>query len=167
MPKELLFIRHGKAEDRSSTKDDTKRQLTKKGKEEFNDFVSSVKEELTTENTIHVWTSPLKRAKQTASIVCDQLDWPKADNKEYIAAGDFKTLMDEVANLDLDTRVVLVGHKPTLGQWVEKLTGTEYSFKKGGMALVTLADDDQTKGTLTWNSDPKSKKKKEMTKLKS
>ncbi len=159
MPKELLIIRHGKAEDRSSTKDDTKRQLTKKGKEEFNDFVSSVKEELTTENTIHVWTSPLKRAKQTASIVSEQLGWPKADTKEFIAAGDFKALMDEVANLDPDTRVVLVGHKPTLGQWVEKLTGSEYSFKKGGMALVSLADDDQTKGTLIWDSDPKFKKK--------
>ncbi|OJF96986.1 phosphohistidine phosphatase SixA [Alkalibacterium sp. 20] len=159
MPIELLLIRHGKAEERAFNKEDAERQLTKKGKKEFTAFVTSIKAELKTDKDTKVWTSPLKRAKQTATILTEQLEWEKAAEKEFIANGDFTALISEINQLEPETRVVCVGHEPTLGNWIEELTGSEYSFKKGGIALVRLDEEDQTKGTLLWDEDPKSKKK--------
>ena len=43
--------------------------LQEKGKDEFRSFVSSVKKELKTDKAVSVWTSPMKRAKQTAEIL--------------------------------------------------------------------------------------------------
>lgn len=159
MPIELLLVRHGKAEDRTAEKDDTKRQLTKKGIEEFTAFISSIKEEVQTVTDVLVWTSPLKRAKQTASILTDQWELEKAEKKDFLASGDFDAFMAGLSEVDADTRVICVGHEPILGDWLEELTGTEYSFKKGGVALVRLDEDTLKKGTLLWDSDPKSKKK--------
>ncbi|WP_423189285.1 CHAD domain-containing protein [Alkalibacterium sp. f15] len=156
---ELLLIRHGRAEDRASNKEDAERQLTKKGKKEFTDFITSIKAEIKTDKDLKVWTSPLKRAKQTATILTEQLEWKEAEEKEFIANGDFIALMDEISQLEPETLVVCVGHEPTLGIWIEELTGSDYSFKKGGLALVRLDENDQTKGTLIWDEDPKSKKK--------
>lgn len=159
MTLELLLIRHGKAEKRSSDKGDTKRKLTSKGKEEFTAFVSSMKDELRTDKDLIVWTSPLKRARQTAAIVTEQMEWEKADKKDFIANGDFTALMDDLADLKSATIVICVGHEPTLGLWVEELTGSDYSFKKGGMVLLKLDEGDTTRGTIIWEKDPKSKKK--------
>lgn len=157
MSLELLLIRHGKAEKKAADKDDTKRKLTPKGKDEFKAFVKSVKDDLKTDSDIVIWTSPLKRASQTAAILTEQMKWGKADKKDFIANGDFAALTDEVADLKSDTRIICVGHEPTLGLWMEELTGSEYSFKKGGMVLLELDDDHHTKGTLLWGSDPKKK----------
>ncbi|MCC5895571.1 MAG: CHAD domain-containing protein [Alkalibacterium sp.] len=159
MSLELLLIRHGKAEKRSADKDDTKRKLTSKGKEAFEAFINAMKADLKTDGEIVIWTSPLKRAVQTADIVSDQMEWSQPDKKDFIATGDFTALMDELSDLSSGTRVVCVGHEPTLGNWVEELTGSEYSFKKGGMVLLELTEGDHHKGTLVWAGDPKSKKK--------
>ncbi|MFO8068726.1 MAG: CHAD domain-containing protein, partial [Alkalibacterium sp.] len=155
---ELLMVRHGKAEDRSTAKDDAKRKLTEEGKEEFSAFIASVKKDLETGLDVKVWTSPLKRAKQTASILTEQMGWPAAEEKEFLESGDYPAFMDEVKNLDSDTRLVCVGHKPIQGDLVGLLTSRPYAFKKGGAALVRL-DDDRTQGKLVWDDDPKSKKK--------
>ncbi|GEK89143.1 phosphohistidine phosphatase SixA [Alkalibacterium putridalgicola] len=155
---ELLMIRHGIAEDRSADVDDSKRQLTEEGKEAFDAFISSVKKNIETERNVLVWTSPLTRAKQTASILIEQMGWPAADEKEFLESGDYTAFRNEVKALDEDTRVVCVGHKPIQGDWVGLLTSRPYSFKKGGAALIRL-NDDRTQGKLLWESDPKSKKK--------
>lgn len=159
MSLELLLIRHGKAEEGSSDKDHTKRKLTTKGKEEFTAFASSMKDELRTDTDVLVWTSPLKRAKQTATILTEQMEWDKADKKNFLANGDFNALMNDIANLKSGTRLVCIGHEPTLGHWVEELTGSKYSFKKGGMVMIRLNEDQPEKGTLLWDKDPKSIKK--------
>ncbi|SFC44323.1 phosphohistidine phosphatase SixA [Alkalibacterium subtropicum] len=155
---ELLMVRHGKAEDRSADKDDAKRQLTEEGKAEFRDFIASVKKDLETDQNVKVWTSPLARAKQTAAILTEQMDWPEADEKEFLESGDYTAFRNEVQTLDADTRLVCVGHKPIQGDWVGLLTSRPYSFKKGGAALVRL-NDDRTQGKLLWDNDPTSKKK--------
>ncbi|MDZ7834817.1 MAG: phosphohistidine phosphatase SixA [Alkalibacterium sp.] len=155
---ELMLVRHGKAEERSADKEDAKRQLTEEGKDEFAAFISSVNKDLKTDLNIRVWTSPMKRAKQTAEILTEQLNWPKAEEKDFLASGDYQAFTEEVKALDSDTRVVCVGHKPTQGDWVGVLTGSPYSFKKGGVALIHLGDD-RIQGKLVWDNDPKSKKK--------
>ncbi|MER2063401.1 MAG: CHAD domain-containing protein [Alkalibacterium sp.] len=155
---EILMVRHGKAEDRSVDKDDENRELTEKGITEFEGFIESVRKEVETDLNVLVWSSPLVRAKQTADILTDKMDWPKAEEKEFLASGDYTAFRNELKELDEGTRLVCVGHKPIQGDWVSLLTSTPYSFKKGGAALVHL-NTDRTHGRLLWDSDPKAKKK--------
>lgn len=155
MPKELLLIRHGKAEDRNADKNDVLRELTENGKEEFSDFLDTVGDNLNTDKDIVVWTSPLIRARQTANIFTEAFDLDSAEKKEFIANGDFNAMTTEISKLGSDTRIVCVGHEPSLGYWVEELTGSEYSIKKGGMALIQLQMNNPSKGKLLWESNPK------------
>ncbi|MGO1476742.1 SixA phosphatase family protein [Alkalibacterium gilvum] len=156
MTKEILFVRHGKAEDRTAGKSDADRELTEKGKDEFRSFVSSVKKELKTDKAVSVWTSPMKRAKQTAEILTEHMEWSVAKEKEFIVKGDFKVLMEEVKAMEPNTRIVCVGHKPIQGTWVKELTGIPYAFKKGGIALIRLNENDLNKGKLIWKGNPAS-----------
>lgn len=155
MSYELLLIRHGKAEDRSADKNDVLRELTDTGKEEFAGFLKTIKDNLETDKEVTVWASPLIRARQTASIFTDTLDLNSAEEKEFIANGDFDALVEDIKQQDTNTRVVCVGHEPSLGFWIEELTGSEYSFKKGGIALVQLTEGNLSKGKLVWESNPK------------
>lgn len=159
MPQELLLVRHGKAEDRSAEKNDVMRELTIKGKEEFSEFLDSVRDNLQTDKDIIVWTSPLIRAKQTAAIFTEVFALDSSEEKEFIANGDFNAMSEEISKLGTDTRTVCVGHEPSLGYWVEELTGSKYTFKKGGMALVQLDEDNHSKGKLSWESNPKAARK--------
>ncbi|GEK91213.1 SixA phosphatase family protein [Alkalibacterium kapii] len=156
MTKEILFVRHGKAEDRSAGTSDANRQLTEKGKKEFRSFVSSVKKELESDKAVSVWTSPMERAKQTTEILSEQMNWPDAEEKEFIVKGDFKALMEDVKAAEPNTRIVCVGHKPIQGIWIKELTGNSYAFKKGGMALVRLNERDANQGELVWEDKPDS-----------
>lgn len=155
---EILMVRHGKAEDRSVDKDDAKRQLTEEGKAEFRAFIESVKKDLKTDLDVLVWTSPLARAKQTADILTEEMGWPEAVEKEFLESGDYTAFRNELKELDAETRLVCVGHKPIQGDWVGLLTSRPYSFKKGGAALIRL-NNDRIQGKLVWDDDPKSKKK--------
>ncbi|MCC5890623.1 MAG: histidine phosphatase family protein [Alkalibacterium sp.] len=159
MSYELLLVRHGKAEERSADKNDVLRELTDKGKDEFADFLTIIKDDLETDKEVSVWTSPLTRARQTADILTDNLDLNDAEEKDFIANGDFDALVEDIKQQDTNTRVVCVGHEPSLGYWIEELTGSEYSFKKGGMALVQLNETDPSKGKLIWDNNPKADRK--------
>ncbi|HAJ70137.1 MAG: histidine phosphatase family protein [Alkalibacterium sp.] len=156
MTKEILLVRHGKAEDRSAGKSDADRELTEKGKDDFRSFVSSVKKELETDKAVSVWTSPMVRAKQTAEILKEQMDWPDTKEKEFIVRGDFAAFMKEFKAMDANSRIVCVGHKPIQGTWVKELTGIPYAFKKGGIVLIRLNENDLNKGKLIWKGDPAS-----------
>ncbi|EXJ22519.1 hypothetical protein ADIAL_2105 [Alkalibacterium sp. AK22] len=155
MPNELLLLRNGKAENRSADKNDGLRELTEKGKEEFRAFLDNTGGNLTTQNNIVVWTSPLIRARQTADLFTEVFGLNSAEEKDFIANGDFSALAAAISALDADTRIVCVGHEPSLGHWVRELVGSEFSFKKGGMALLKLQEGNLFKGKLLWESDPK------------
>jgi phosphohistidine phosphatase len=155
MPHELLLVRHEKAEERSADKNDVLRDLTDKGKDEFAEFLDNIRDDLKTDRDVVIWTSPLIRAKQTASILTEAFGLSSAKEKMFIANGDFDALIKEINGLDSDKRVVCVGHEPSLGYWVEELTGSEYSFKKGGMALIQLQKNNPTRGKLLWERNPK------------
>ncbi|MDZ7835615.1 MAG: phosphoglycerate mutase family protein [Alkalibacterium sp.] len=115
--------------------------MTEEGKDEFAAFITSVKKDLKTDLNIRVWTSPMKRAKQTAEILTEQLNWPKAEEKEFLASGDYQAFTEEVKALDSDTRVVCVGHKPTQGDWGRRSDRFASFIQKGGVALIHLGED--------------------------
>lgn len=159
----LMLIRHGKAEERTESKEDFDRTLTENGKNEFSEFTSSIQSYLSDEDSIVVWTSPLIRAKQTAEILTDTLDTNEAVEKEFIPSGDFDQLLNELNTLDNGSTVICIGHKPHLGNWVEKLIGAPFSFSKGGVAVLQIDLNDEDNNTLIWKNSPKFSEKDEDT----
>lgn len=156
---ELIFIRHGKAQDRSLGIPDEIRELTPKGKAEMRMFLGAVRRSFGADRKPGIsgeavplrrelWTSPLKRARQTASLVGRQLKI-KPQNKAFIADGDYEALTAAInqASPELD-QIILVGHEPYLSIWYDRICGEPRSFAKGAIARIRLeAAEPELKGT--------------------
>lgn len=147
-----MLIRHGKAEEPSNDKKDFERTLTEEGKKELAEFAPTVQAYLADETSIHFWTSPLVRAKQTSKILTDVLNIEKVEEKEFIPTGDFDQLLEALNSVDDGGTVICVGHKPHLGDWAEKLIGTPFSFPKGGVRAFQIDLNEEDKNILVWKS---------------
>ncbi len=116
----LLLMRHGPAEDQSSTGRDFDRRLSASGRER----VRNVAAELSAhgEAPTRIIASPLLRAQETAEIVKTVLGIPAPIEKdEDLAPGEpamrvVRQLLDQGA-----TSVLLVSHEPTTSQLAAQL----------------------------------------------
>lgn len=138
MTKQLWLFRHGIAEKKSSSKNDTQRALTKKGVREVQRSAPHLRYLLNLEGPTFIWSSPLIRALQTAEILAEALGGINIDEKEFIAAGDFNQLTQELKNLPEDCTVIAVGHEPSLSDWSENLIGAALPFGKGACAAISM-----------------------------
>ena len=109
--KTLLILRHAKAEN-DAPKGDEKRALTKRGEREAADIARQIEAAVGVPDAIV--SSDAKRARQTAKIVADSLDYSdKVDTKKSIYAADVDTLLRVVRKLPGSADcVLLVGHNP-------------------------------------------------------
>jgi len=136
----IYFLRHEKAEDQSLFKDDFHRELTVKGKERL---ASSIKQwSRLFDKFDYIVSSPLTRAKQTASIVKNNFITDNdvvIDNR--LACGSKIEDVIEIAN-SLDAEDVLfVGHAPDFSHHVASLissAGASIEFRKGAIAKVSF-----------------------------
>jgi phosphohistidine phosphatase len=106
-----------------------------------------------------ILTSPLKRARQTASLVANELAFESNIDVDDALRPDaqfaqFQALLSRVRDRDA---VMVVGHNPSLLEFLSKtISGTggaaQVDFKKGAVARVEL---NGRKGTLQWLSTPK------------
>lgn len=149
---EIILIRHGKAEEMGEDLDDLQRHLTDVGKEEIQKLAPRLKEKLEPldKRTIIFWSSPAKRALQTAQLVADELHTPINFIHDFIYEGDFEKLSDEVQKLDEDTTVLLVGHQPNLSEWVEQMTGEKMKIEKGSMLNLKVTNRSPLEAKLQW-----------------
>lgn len=150
--REIIFVRHGKAEDRSEDLKDEKRALTELGKKEFYLFLLNstefFKQDEETKGKCVLWTSPLKRAKETAKIIDDVLD-VKPKEMKFLKTGNFEDFTKEIGKLSKKvTQVIVVGHEPDLGLWAEALTGEQQEFAKGSMAKFKVTSVHPLQGAL-------------------
>jgi phosphohistidine phosphatase len=66
-----------------------------------------------------LWTSPLRRAVETAALLTAVLGGPGLEEREVLdGRAPARAILDELAMLDGAERVVLVGHMPGLGELV-------------------------------------------------
>ncbi len=86
--------------------------------------------------------SPKVRARRTAELAAE--GW-EAEQRERLTvhpplAGDFTAVqaLDALAGLDIDARLLLVGHEPDLSGVAGELCGGRTELKKGGLAVVRL-----------------------------
>lgn len=158
---ELILVRHGKAEDKDKGKRDFDRKLTEKGVREFSAFMETLAPLLQDKTTLKVWTSPLVRAKETAEILTNSLKGEAAQEKEFLATGNFDELLKELKAEKDHFTVVCVGHEPFMSVWTKELTGANLPFPKGSAVSILFDDKDSASGKVNWKLAPKQAKKME------
>jgi phosphohistidine phosphatase len=139
---ELLLIRHAIAEERDPERwpDDRGRPLTRAGAVKFRSVARTLSRICETPD--EVFSSPLRRAWQTAEILEDVCGWPAPTALSSLEPG--MKAAETVTSLQSPTereRIVLVGHEPSLHELLAFLLGGARStvaieMKKGGAALV-------------------------------
>ncbi len=129
----LLLLRHGRAIEREDWIGlDALRPLTRVGRRRTRDVVRAAAPLVT--GFAAVWTSPWRRAHQTARLAAtawglplEELPWLAGDGP---GAGD---LLPDLPRED----TVLVGHEPNLGELLGVLVGgPPVALKKAGLALL-------------------------------
>lgn len=106
-----------------------------------------------------ILSSPLKRARQTASLVANELafEGPVGMDDALRPQAQFAQFQAMLSRLRDRDAVMVVGHNPSLADFLSKsISGTggaaQIDFKKGAVARVEL---NGRKGTLQWLTTPK------------
>ena len=157
---ELYLVRHAIAEERGPKfPDDKLRPLTADGARRF---ATSARGPAKVGAAIDlVLTSPLVRARETATLLCANLK-PKPSLEELDAlapGGRHNAIVEAITrHARRHRRLAIVGHEPDLGELAARLLGARGSleFKKGAIALIDL--DGATPGgpgTLRWLLPPR------------
>jgi len=158
-PCDLYLVRHAISAERGSEwPDDTKRPLTEAGISRFKEVVEGL---VWLDVEIdEIFTSPLVRARQTATLLANGLA-NKATVKTLEALAPShspRSMMSELNSAAKRHRIALVGHEPGLGELAAHLIGAPrpLPFKKGGVALITVQGlTARRPGELTWFLPPK------------
>jgi phosphohistidine phosphatase len=162
---ELYLMRHGEAGKRIPVAArDTTRTLTAAGRKDIEE-VGEAMAKLGYRFDV-VATSPLKRAKETASIVNETL---KRKNRveewsELSPEGNRGDLYRRLTSIRPGSKILCVGHEPYLtlamgeiaGREGDGSTGFRISLKKGGLAkLLVTGFNPKISGELRWLLTPK------------
>ena len=130
----LLLIRHAQAaqQDEARYPDDTLRPLVPKGRK----IQRRTSRELRKRKLVpsRVFSSPWKRAWQTARIVVQETGLPKTARIPCPAlAGppDLAALGTEIGDIRPDETIALVGHEP----WMSELASLLLAGSSGGLAI--------------------------------
>jgi phosphohistidine phosphatase len=129
----LTILRHGKAMERDAWHgDDRDRPLTRDGLTQCRAALRALTGAVQADE---VWTSPWKRARQTADLAAEIWDLPLTECPWL--AGESTDIPEWSRFLRGASEVVLVGHEPDLGRFVgQMLGGRPMSLKKGGVAIL-------------------------------
>ncbi|HTL70672.1 MAG TPA: phosphohistidine phosphatase SixA [Candidatus Eisenbacteria bacterium] len=103
-----------------------------------------------------VLSSPYVRARHTAEIAAKGVG-----HKEKIRftdamtpGGSLKELLRALKEYEDSSKLLLVGHQPSIGEFVSELVtgqkGLSLDFKKGALCLVELDPGDSPHGRLKW-----------------
>lgn len=157
--KNLLLVRHAKAEKRSAEIDDFERKLTKVGRNDSKEVAEYVAKLLN--NVDLLVTSPALRAKETAEIFAKSFkSKPKITEEEILYEGEVEEIIEKIPNIIKGyNNVIIFGHNPTFDELAKKLTGDDLHLRKAGVICIEGESFDDIlsgKGKLKWMVDPKS-----------
>ena len=162
---ELYLMRHGEAGKRiPMAARDSVRALTASGRQEVEE-VGEALAKLGYRFDV-VATSPLKRAKETASIVSEALNRKNRVEEwsELTPEGSRSALYRRLTSVRPGSKVLCVGHEPYLtiamgeisGRGGDDSAGFRISLKKAGLAkLLVTGFNPRISGELRWLLTPK------------
>lgn len=140
MSRELLLLRHAKSDWETAALSDFDRPLAKRGRKDAPGVGAWLAEEgLVPDRVI---SSPAERAKETAVLVCEAMDYDKKKIRwdEDLYAAEVSALLAALAECQSKPRVVmLVGHNPGMEDLMRYLLGDEVQTPPDGKLLPTAA----------------------------
>jgi phosphohistidine phosphatase len=130
----LLLVRHAQAaaQDEARYPDDTLRPLVPKGRKTQRRISKELRRRKLTPS--RVFSSPWKRAWQTARILVEEVGLPKSARLPCNAlteAPDLAALAAEIGPVADDETLALVGHEP----WMSALAGLLLTGRTEGLSL--------------------------------
>ena len=156
---DIFVLRHAEAGNRMTVaEEDSKRPLTPGGRIEMQKIAKSLK--TVGLQTDRIYTSPLRRARETAEITARILKIPILEEWDELKPdGSKQALYRKLAGLEQDSRPILVGHEPHLSSVIGEIIGTPDArivLKKGGLAKVRITSfTPRISGELRWLLTPK------------
>lgn len=148
----LYFLRHGIAEDGGPDLPDAERQLTGEGRDKMQ-IAARVIAALGID-PVRIYSSPRKRALQTAEIVAAALGKDVTIDTAVDFSFDVMAAHDLRAGLPDKSDIMYVGHNPSMSEVVSQMTGAAVSMKKGGLARVDVYPG-EARGELVYLLTPK------------
>jgi phosphohistidine phosphatase len=159
---ELFILRHAEAVDLAEVASglDADRHLSDEGKMKLRLYAKSLKYLGVSFDLIY--SSPYKRAMETAEIAAEMLDYKKGVEKcDYLLPGGDQGQLFNLLQKHIDQpSVLLVGHEPSLGLLASMLIsgkkGYNLRFKKCGLCLIEINEfPPKGLGELIWFLTPK------------
>jgi phosphohistidine phosphatase len=138
---ELLIVRHAIAFERDAARwpEDAARPLTAAGRRRFERTAQGLARAFPEVDLL--FTSPLKRARQTAQILAKVIGWPKACERAELAP--HTPVVETLASLRQPraSRLALVGHEPHLSELIALCLASpprslRIEMKKGAVAVI-------------------------------
>ena len=156
----IFLVRHGLAEDRSTSGRDEDRLLTRDGVEKMQRAAAGlawldVKPDA-------IWSSPLRRALQTAELVRDAIapGIELATEPRLRPEADVDTMLHGLQASSGVQALMLVGHEPTISALASALltgstSGARMPFKPGSVLAIEFASFPPAgRGSLRWFMTP-------------
>lgn len=147
---DIYLLRHGIAEDGSAYPEDSERPLTEEGRKKIRKAAVALRRSDLTFDT--VYSSPYRRAVQTAELVCETMSFTgKIVLSDALVPGaDYRHFAKLIKDLDPNAACLFVGHMPNLSRVLCGLLRADFEtdIRKGGMAYLHL--DTAGRGTLGW-----------------
>jgi len=162
---DLLIVRHAIAFERNVRRwrDDGERPLSPEGMVRARKAAAGLKH--LAERPQCVLSSPLVRAKQTATILTEFAGWPKAVECPALAPDEAPDAAFAVLTERKERVVAVVGHQPALGRLLAACLPAQvrggvnpeaFELKKMGVALVSFPGQPRAgAGVLSWFVPPR------------
>lgn len=152
----ITCLRHATAEPAIPNRSDSERALTKKGREQTKRVAEFCRKN--TLNPSALYSSPLRRAQQTANLLRSGLpdcpppttaDWLSLDQPTDLIISELNRL--QTAGVD---DVWLVGHEPNLSLLIGKLMDVDgdcLQVKKASLTRLQIDLTDEAPARLLWS----------------
>jgi len=150
MEKTVVFVRHTEAQTPQEQNEDAKRVLTEKGKADAKKIARSIKPILKDEK-LTVVCSPLIRAVETAVIVAKKLS-ADIECADWVASGSLDKLQEAISACTTEY-LLIVGHEPTLSQWIDNCCHVRLPMHKGTACALRFKEDVSEGAELLWYLD--------------
>jgi phosphohistidine phosphatase len=117
----IVICRHGHAEIGQRNSSDGDRALTLRGREEIRHAAAFLNDQDWCPT--HVWSSPFVRAIQSAELLIAGLQYPGATTivRALTPSGSVSDVLQALAEVPAESRILLVGHQPLAGTLVGRL----------------------------------------------